>query len=573
MNYIDRISHTYARLKFPALIFILLCIKLIYMHYSVVTDKGELTMFAYMENIGTTFIDVGILLFIPLFLIGKRKYFYILFFIIIDLFILTNIWYSRNFHAYFPISLFFEYNNLQGLTNNILVSISFRDAIIPLTSILAIIIVYRKFSPSITLKNRIKTSSSFFCCSLFLIAIFFSLIYLRSSTPKEKFIMPYAYTPMETTFRHGIFYYFFIQIWNSESQLYSEEDLKKIEPLFFSPDIPMPQTVTKNIIIIIVESLLSFADELKFNGQEITPNLNQLKKENTYYNRHMTPQIQLGESSDGQFIYLTGLLPLRNIVTIINHLKNQYISFPMILKQQNKIKESRMIIPTGPTFWRQDKICSNYEIDSLFSRNDFPQRNEMWLNDNEIFQLAKNKDIHTIQPFLSIILTSSTHSPYNHIIESDITFDFPQNFSNELKNYLTNLHYTDKQIGNYIRFLKDSHLFENSMIIIMSDHEAHADFLNLTANQKHITQEIPLYVINSPIAITKSSEETIKQMDIFPTLLDLTGIQSSWRGVGRSLLCPDSIANSPREKERRKNAQEISDIIILSDYFTTNPVK
>lgn len=245
----------------------------------------------------------------------------------------------------------------------------------------------------------------------------------------------------------------------------------------------------------------------------------------------------------------------------------------MILKQQNKIKESRMIIPTGPTFWRQDKICSNYGIDSLFSRNDFPQRNEMWLNDNEIFQLAQNKDIQTIQPFLSIILTSSTHSPYNHIIESDITFDFPQNFSNELKSYLTNLHYTDRQIGNYIHFLKDTHLFENSMIIIMSDHEAHADFLNLTANQKHITQEIPLYIINSPIAITKSSEKNIKQMDIFPTLLDLTEIQSSWRGVGRSLLCPDSIANSPREKERRKYAQKISDIIIHSDYFTTNPVK
>ena len=58
-------------------------------------------------------------------------------------------------------------------------------------------------------------------------------------------------------------------------------------------------------------------------------------------------------------------------------------------------------------------------------------------------------------------------------------------------------------------------------------------------------------------------------MDIFPTLLDLTGIQSSWRGVGRSLLMSDSIADANREKERRENAQKISDIIIHSDYFKT----
>ena len=58
-------------------------------------------------------------------------------------------------------------------------------------------------------------------------------------------------------------------------------------------------------------------------------------------------------------------------------------------------------------------------------------------------------------------------------------------------------------------------------------------------------------------------------MDIFPTLLDLTGIQSSWRGVGRRLLMSDSNANSNREKERRENAQKISDIIIHSDYFKT----
>lgn len=565
----NKFVHILQQVKYPFFVFILLCIQLIYMHYSIVTDKGELTTFEYLENLGTTLIDAGLLLFFPFLFINKRKYIYIIFFVLIDILLLTNIWYSRNFHAYFPLSLITEYNNLQGLTSNILVSISFLDLIIPFASIFALLIIYHKFQPNISWKNRLITSFTFFGTSFILITAFFALIFLRSSTPKEKFIMPYAYTPLETTFRHGVFYYFFIQAWNSSSQHYSEEELLKLKPLFNAQSTGIIPEQNKNIIIIIVESLLSFANDLNFNGQEITPNLNQLKKENTYYNQHVIPQTQLGESSDGQFIYLIGLLPLKNTVTIVNHLKNKYITFPSLLKQQDKIKESHMTIPTGPTYWRQDNMCQHYQIDSLFSRNDYPQRQAMWLNDEEIFKLAQSKDIKMPQPFLSIILTASTHSPYNQAIEENTTFNFPKEYTQELQNYLINLHYTDRQIGNYILFLKQNQLYDNSIIVITSDHEAHADFLNLPPSLKHITHEIPLYIINAPNVIKRSSLDTIKQMDIFPTLLDLTGIQSSWRGVGRSLLMSDSIANSNREKERRENAQKISDIIIHSDYFKT----
>ena len=363
---------------------------------------------------------------------------------------------------------------------------------------------------------------------------------------------------------------FFIQAWNFNSQQYSEEELLKLEPLFYVQSTDITPKQNKNIIIIIVESLLSFADDLNFNGQEITPNLNQLKKENTYYNQHVMPQTKLGESSDGQFIYLIRLLPLKNTVTIVNHLKNKYTTFPSLLKQQNKIKESHMTIPTGPTYWHQDNMCKHYQIDSLFSRNDYPQRKSMWLNDEEIFKLVQRKNMKMPQPFLSIILTASTHSPYDQTIEENTTFKFPEEYTQELQSYLINLHYTDRQIGNYIFFLKQNQLYDNSIIIVTSDHEAHADFLNLPPSLKHITHEIPFYIINAPNAIKRSPHDTIQQMDIFPTLLDLTGVQSSWRGVGRSLLMSDSIANSTREKERRENAQKISDIIIHNNYFKTH---
>ena len=93
----------------------------------------------------------------------------------------------------------------------------------------------------------------------------------------------------------------------------------------------------------------------------------------------------------------------------------------------------------------------------------------------------------------------------------------------------------------------------------------HTSFKIISRPRIHCSRNSSHHI--SLIKITKSPQNTIKQMDIFPTLLDLTGIQSSWRGVGRSLLMSDSIANSNREKERRENAQKISDIIIHSDYL------
>lgn len=553
-----------SQIKYPLFIFILTYCKFIYMHYSIIPDKNELTTFAYVENAFSSFIDVLFILFLPFLLINKRKFIYYFLFISIDLFVLANIWYSRNFNAYLPLSLYFEFNNLSGITDNILASIRFRDIIIPLTSVIALLIVYRK-NLSSSLKIRFKIILSFIGIAILLVSILLSYYRLRSVPLKERIIFPYLYLPMEQTFKFGIFYYFTMETHDVNSQTYSTNELEKLKLLLWSSEIFKTNTPKVNIIIIIVESFLSFADELEFDDKEITPNLNQLKKENTYYNSNVTPQVKLGESSDGQFIYMTGLLPLNNTITATNYLNNTHIALPSLLKQQKRISESRMIIPTGATFWRQDRVCQNYGVDSLFSQEDYPHQNR-WLNDENIFKLAQNKDLTTNYPFLSIILTSSMHSPYNKVFE-DNEFNFPPNYSTELKNYLKVLHYTDKQIGRYIHFLKESQLYENSIIIITGDHEAHAYNLNLSPDQEYISQKIPLYIVNSPVAINKNSNYPISQMDIFPTLLDLTGIHSSWRGVGQSLLLPDSLANSPHEQLRREKAQEISEIIIHSDYF------
>ena len=281
----------------------------------------------------------------------------------------------------------------------------------------------------------------------------------------------------------------------------------------------------------------------------------------------MTSNIQLGESSDGQFIYLTGLLPKKQGVTIIDHFSNTYNAIPLLLKKQDSSLISLMTIPTASTMWRQDAMCKKYSIEYLHSRKDYINQHyeEKWLDDKTLFEYTANNDKTLEQPFISIILTSSTHTPYIKEYECN-NIKFPDNYPESLRVYLSNIHYMDKYLGQYLNSLKAKGLYNNSLIIITSDHPISKDWLN--AKDMAIPSTIPLYIVNSPVHIDKGPDYPINQIDVFPTILDLAGVKSSWRGVGNSLLTPDSILQSKTEIFRQQKRQQISDIILDSDYFS-----
>ena len=100
----------------------------------------------------------------------------------------------------------------------------------------------------------------------------------------------------------------------------------------------------KNVIFIIVESYLAATSDLTVDGKEITPFLNRLKRDSTvYYNGHVRPNINIGESSDGQFIYMAGLMPLKSEITV-NIVKDKTVcGLPAVMKEQGRIKASQIV--------------------------------------------------------------------------------------------------------------------------------------------------------------------------------------------------------------------------------------
>lgn len=319
-----------------------------------------------------------------------------------------------------------------------------------------------------------------------------------------------------------------------------------------------------NLIFIIVESYLAVTSDLKVDGKEITPFLNRLKRDSTvYYNGHVRPNVNMGESSDGQFIYMTGLLPLKSEITINIAKDKTFCGLPAMLMKSGKLKHSHIIVPTSPTFWEQDKMNPLYGIEQMYSKFDCDKslRDYKDLNDEQVFTMASKVEAAAVQPFFSLVVTMSMHNPYNKCVEHGFTIA-DKRYSAEYLNYLVDCHYTDMQIDRYFDALKQLGLYENSVIVITADHDAHPIHLNVEENA--VSNELPLYVINGGIDSDHAWTGPCNQLDVYTTLLDIYGVRSDWRGLGRTLLNTD-YQEYPLEK-----LQTLSNWIIRGSYFDLN---
>ena len=328
------------------------------------------------------------------------------------------------------------------------------------------------------------------------------------------------------------------------------------------------QNNIQNVIFILVESYLSVTSDLVVDGQEITPNLNKLKRDsNVYYNGHMIPNVSIGESSDGQLIYMAGLLPLHSEITVSKAKKNSIIGLPEQIKKAYPDLQSLTIIPTNPSLWDQQAMSDSYGFDKLYSMLDYQaemkdNENGAFLTDEMIFRYASKKDESNKPPFFSLILTMSMHQPFNSFIEHGFHLT-DKSLPQEYKNYLTNCHYTDIQIGKYLNDLKDKDLYDNSLIVIVSDHDAHPDYLSMDGK---ISREIPIYIVNGGMDNSNAWSGKCNQLDVYTTILDIMGIQSQWRGFGHTLL------NKDYHNSVTGDIQEMSDWIIYSDYFSNREI-
>lgn len=120
------------------------------------------------------------------------------------------------------------------------------------------------------------------------------------------------------------------------------------------------------------------------------------------------------------------------------------------------------------------------------------------------------------------------------------------------------------QIGTYFEELKKQGLYDNSLIIIVADHDARPRYLDM---EGRISDDIPIYIINGGFNPLNAWYGECNQLDVYTTILDIMGIDSEWRGLGHTLL------NKNYQNSVTTEIQEVSDLIIYGNYFGTKNIK
>lgn len=309
-----------------------------------------------------------------------------------------------------------------------------------------------------------------------------------------------------------------------------------------------------NLIMIVVESLPSKILDLE-ERDYIVPYLSGLIKDSTVIVKKSFVLTGYGRSSDAQFIYNTGLLPLRDEPLVSNFAYKDYPSIAKAL-QYNSLE----IIGERSELWSHKVTNKSYGFDRLISNIALTP----YAQDSVIFKRASDEVRHMPQPFFLFISTISMHSPYTSSkVKPLLNPDMLQYF-NDLRDveYLQRLRHFDENLERFIEGLKKDNLFQNSIIIIMGDHViGEAD-----VSEKLYDECVPLLIINSLLKDVSGRE--ISQIDVFPTLLDMFGLKYkyldvNYTGLGESIFQkgPESVSFYPSEED-----YEVSELIIKGQF-------
>ncbi|MET3726964.1 phosphoglycerol transferase MdoB-like AlkP superfamily enzyme [Fictibacillus halophilus] len=301
----------------------------------------------------------------------------------------------------------------------------------------------------------------------------------------------------------------------------------------------------KNLIMVQLEAYQSYVIDKKVNGQEITPNLNKLKKESLYFSdiHHQTAS---GRTSDAEFAANTSFYPLATGSAYVRFPRNEYDSLPLIMKENGY--DTAAYHAYKPGFWNRYIVYPNLGFNEFHSIEDFKKGEQIgWsLGDESFFTQSVDIMKEGEDPFYSFLIALTSHYPYTMPAQYQ-NLDIDDVGDVNLRNYLQSVHYVDQAVGTFIEKLKKEGLWENSVVVFYGDHDSGYMQANtgstLFANTKadklgelEVKDGIPLFM-HVPGVDGKEINKAGGQVDIMPTLLHLFGMnKDNYHHMGQNLL-------------------------------------
>ncbi len=115
--------------------------------------------------------------------------------------------------------------------------------------------------------------------------------------------------------------------------------------------------------------------------------------------------------------------------------------------------------------------------------------------------------------------------------------------------YEKQIEYTDGQLGNFLEKLQKAGLYDQSLILVTSDHgvswKTNAPGRVLSEGNAGMIFPVPLFIKLPRQKDGRVSSEDVQLIDVLPTVAAVAAVQVPWQVAGRNALGPD---HAPRQK-------------------------
>ena len=296
----------------------------------------------------------------------------------------------------------------------------------------------------------------------------------------------------------------------------------------------------KNVLVIHLESFQQFLIGYKWQGKEVTPNLNKLyHSKNTLSFANFYNQVGQGKTSDAEMMLENSLFGLQSGSAMSSYgTSNTFESAPAILKQQGGYTTAVMHGGAG-SFWNRNNAYKQFGYEYFMPLSYYQNKPKYYIGyglKDKIFFSQSIKYIERLpQPFYLKLITVTNHYPYD-LDKKNQSIDKTDTGDETVDGYVQTAHYLDQAVGQLMRWMKKTGLDKNTLLVFYGDHygisgnhhKASAELLNqdeFTNFDNLKFQRVPLMFhmkgLKGGIKKTYGGE-----IDVLPTLLNLLGIRN-----------------------------------------------
>lgn len=270
-----------------------------------------------------------------------------------------------------------------------------------------------------------------------------------------------------------------------------------------------------NVLVIMLESYTSSFIEPLGGRPGIAPRFNALTKEGILFDNFYSS----GDRTDKGIVSVLNGYPAQPVTSIIKDAKKTE-SLPYlnkIFKERGYATEFTYGYNINYANFNSYLIHANF--DHVTHSMDFPQElnTSKWgVHDHYVFEKFFEETQKISQPFFKIMMTQSSHEPFDVPMETVIKGD------DEISMFLNSAYYTDKSLGEFIDKAKQQPWWENTLVVITADHGHPLPDNPGVSNAGRF--KIPMLWLGGALAVRDTVVHTLgEQTDIANTVLGQFG--------------------------------------------------